>query len=151
MKNHFHLVVETPLGNLVAGMKWFLGAYTMRFNTRHRLRGHLFAGRYKSLIVDESDPLYLRVVCDYVHLNPARARIVKPGEPLESYRWSSYGDCLKSPTRRPAWLRVDRVLGEHGIHWDNRRGRLELSRWMEALRADNEDETHYKQIRRGWR
>ena len=151
MKNHFHLVVETPLGNLVAGMKWFLGAYTMRFNTRYRLRGHLFAGRYKSLIVDESDPLYLRVVCDYVHLNPARARIVKPDEPLESYRWSSYGDYLKSPARRPAWLRVDQVLGEHGIDRDNHRGRLELSRRMEALRSDNDDEAHYKEIRRGWR
>lgn len=56
MGNHFHLVVETPLGNLVAGMKWFLGAYTIRFNARHRVHGHLFAGRYKSLIVGESDP-----------------------------------------------------------------------------------------------
>ena len=53
MRNHFHLAVETPLGNLVAGMKWFLGTYTIRFNARHRLRGHLFSGRYKSLIVDD--------------------------------------------------------------------------------------------------
>ena len=151
MPNHFHLVVETPLGNLVAGMKWFLGAYTMRFNTRHRLRGHLFAGRYKSLNVDEGDPYYLRVVCDYVHLNPERARLVKPGEPLESYRWSSYGDYLKAPSRRPAWLRADRVLGEHGIRRDDRRGRLEMSRRMEALRTENDDAVHYREIRRGWR
>jgi putative transposase len=61
MSNHFHLVVETPLGNLVSGMKWFLGTYSIRFNTRHRLNGHLFAGRYKSLLVDESDDSYLRV------------------------------------------------------------------------------------------
>ena len=60
MRNHFHLVVETPLGNLVAGMKWFLGTYTIRFNARHRLRGHLFAGRYKSLLVDDRDLDYLR-------------------------------------------------------------------------------------------
>src|SRR5438034_1830612 len=52
MPNHFHLVVETPRGNLVAGMKWFLGTYTSRFNRRHKLFGHLFSGRYKSLIVD---------------------------------------------------------------------------------------------------
>ena len=49
MSNHFHLVIGTPLGNLATGMKWLLGTYTMRFNRRHRLTGHLFAGRYKSL------------------------------------------------------------------------------------------------------
>jgi REP element-mobilizing transposase RayT len=54
MSNHFHLVVETPKANLVAGMKWFLGTYTGRFNRRHKLFGHLFNGRYKSLIVDGS-------------------------------------------------------------------------------------------------
>ena len=151
MRNHFHLMVETPLGNLVTGMKWFLGAYTMRFNARHKLRGHLFAGRYKSLTVDESDPHYLRVVCDYVHLNPARARLVMRGDPLESYRWSSFGDYLKAPSRRPAWLRVDRVLGEHGIRRDDRAGRLELARRMELLRSENEEEAQYKEIRRGWR
>ena len=49
MSNHFHLVVETPQANLVVGMKWFLGTSTSRFNRRHRLFGHLFSGRYKSL------------------------------------------------------------------------------------------------------
>ena len=51
MGNHFHLVVETPQPNLVAGMKWLLGVYTKRFNIRHKLCGHLFAGRYKALHV----------------------------------------------------------------------------------------------------
>jgi hypothetical protein len=46
MENHFHLVIETPLANLVAGMKWFLGTYTRRFNRRHKFFGHLFSGRY---------------------------------------------------------------------------------------------------------
>jgi REP element-mobilizing transposase RayT len=36
MRNHFHLVVETPQANLVAGMRWFLSAYTLRFNARHK-------------------------------------------------------------------------------------------------------------------
>jgi putative transposase len=54
MSNHFHLVVETPRANLAAGMQWFLGTYTTRFNRRHKLFGHLFSGRYKSLIVDGS-------------------------------------------------------------------------------------------------
>ena len=51
MGNHFHVVVETPQANLVAGMKWLLGTYTTRFNRRHKLFGHLFSGRYKSLVV----------------------------------------------------------------------------------------------------
>ena len=54
MDNHFHLVLETPDANLVAGMKWFLGTYTSRFNRRHKEFGHLFSGRYKSLIVEGS-------------------------------------------------------------------------------------------------
>ena len=53
MGNHFHLVVETPLPNLVAGMKWVLSTYTGRFNRRHKLFGHLFSGRCKSLVIDE--------------------------------------------------------------------------------------------------
>jgi REP element-mobilizing transposase RayT len=73
MRNHFHLVVETPNGNLVAGMKWFLSTYTIRYTHRHRLFGHVFSGRYKALIVDGSGNGYLRTVCDYVHLNPVRA------------------------------------------------------------------------------
>jgi REP element-mobilizing transposase RayT len=72
MPSHFHLVVETPQPNLVAGMKWFLGTYTSRFNRRHKLFGHLFSGRYKSLLVDGLGSGYLKSVCDYVHLNPAR-------------------------------------------------------------------------------
>src|SRR6266853_279489 len=55
MSNHFHLVVKTPNGNLVAGMKWLLGTYTSRFNRLHKLFGHLFSGRYKALLVDDSD------------------------------------------------------------------------------------------------
>src|SRR5688572_8089482 len=62
MPNHFHLVIETPQANLVAGMKWFLGTYTGRFNRRHHLSGHLFSGRYKSLVVDGSGNGYLRKI-----------------------------------------------------------------------------------------
>src|SRR6476469_4313493 len=76
MGNHFHLVVETPKANLVAGMKWLLTTYTARFNRRHKLFGHLFSGRYKALIVDGSGNGYLRAVCDYVHLNPVRANLI---------------------------------------------------------------------------
>src|SRR6266704_4833431 len=90
MPNHFHLVVETPQANLVAGMKWFLGTYTSRFNRRHKLFGHVFSGRYKALVVDGSGSGYLRKVCDYVHLNPVRARLLSSNQPLRSFVWSSF-------------------------------------------------------------
>ena len=83
IENHFHLVLERRQASLVAGMKWLLGTYTARFNRRHRLSGHLFSGRYKALVVDGSGTGYLRTVCDYVHLNPARARLLKDVKPLE--------------------------------------------------------------------
>ena len=100
MPNHFHLVVETPQPTLVAGMKWFLGTYTGRFNRRHQLFGHLFSGRYKALIVDGSSRGYLRTVCEYVHLNPVRAKLLTPAQALRDYAWSSYPEYLKSPARR---------------------------------------------------
>ena len=83
MRNHFHLAVETPQANLVDGTKWLLGVYTKRFNIRHKLCGHVFAGRYKALIVDGSGNGYLRTVCDYVHLNPVRAGLIQPEAELE--------------------------------------------------------------------
>jgi REP element-mobilizing transposase RayT len=52
MGNHFHLVVETPEANLVAGMRWLLSTYTLRLNHRHKLCGHVFSGRYKALLVE---------------------------------------------------------------------------------------------------
>jgi len=100
MGNHFHMVLETPLPTLVSGMKWMLGTYTQRFNARHRLRGHLFAGRYKALSVDESDAFYLRTVCDYVHLNPVRAR-VRAADRHES-----------AFVRESMASRADRIVGE---------------------------------------
>ena len=149
MPNHFHLVVETPEPTLVAGMKWFLGTYTGRFNRRHKLFGHLFSGRYKSLIVDGSGNGYLRTVCEYVHLNPARAKLLKAEQGLRAFPWSSWPEYLKKPRKRPEWLRVDRVLGELGIPQDSTAGRRELERVMEARRAAEQGGT-YKPIRRGW-
>ena len=122
MGNHFHLVVETPQANLVEGMKWLLGVYTQRYNHRHGVVGHLFAGRYKAILIDESQPAYLRTACDYVHLNPDRAGLVGAEELLESYAWSSYPEYLKPARRRVGWVRTDRVLAEHGVGKDDAAG-----------------------------
>jgi len=58
-------------------------------------------------------------VCDYVHLNPARAKLVAPDTPLKCFAWSRWPAYLLAPSKRPAWLRADRVLGEWGIPKDS--------------------------------
>jgi len=150
MKNHFHLVVETPEGNLAAGMRWLLSTYSNRFNHRHKRCGHLFSGRYKALVVDGSGDGYLRTVCDYTHLNPARAKALAPESRLLEYPWSSFGGYLTEPGHRPKWLRVERLLGEHGIGKDTAAGRREFERRMEARRAGEGEADEWKGMRRGW-
>jgi hypothetical protein len=130
-------------------MKWFLGTYTIRFNRRHKLSGHLFGGRYKALAVDGSGNGYLRTVCDYVHLNPARAKWLTPDQRLRDFRWSSFVEYLKPAAQRPQWLRVDRLLGELGIPKDSVAGRRELERATEERRA-LESDADYARLRRGW-
>ena len=149
MPNHFHLVVETPQANLVAGMKWFLGVYTSRYNRRHREFGHLFSGRYKALVVDGSGNGYLKTVCDYVHLNPARAGLLRPKTGLDTFVWSSYPAYLAAPKTRPKWLRVDRLLGEWGIPRDSPAGRREFGLRLEARRRESDGE-QFRPVERGW-
>lgn len=149
MDDHFHLVIETPQPTLVAGMKWLLGTYTARHNARHRRRGHVFAGRYRSLLVDESDDRYLKAVSDYVHLNPVRAGIIKEGCRLNGFVWSSFPEYLKSPRHRVSWLHVNRVFRAHGIRRDDPLGRREFARRMDG--EPGPDENLLQQIRRGWK
>jgi REP element-mobilizing transposase RayT len=149
MRHHFHLVIETPEANLVAGMTWLLGVYTKRFNIRHKLCGHVFAGRYKALVVDGSGNGYLATVCDYVHLNPARAKLLRAREPLSAFEWSSYPQYLVAPGQRPVWLRVDRLFGEKHIPRDSPSGRAEFERQMEARRREDL-RLEFKPVERGW-
>jgi len=80
-------------------MKWLLGTYTQRFNLRRKHWGHLFGGRYKAQLIDERSASYLVRVCNYVHLNPVRARMVGRDKKLQSFKWSSYPAYLTpSPT-----------------------------------------------------
>ena len=140
MPNHFHLVVETPQGNLVAGMKWFLGTYTSRFNRRHKLFGHLFSGRYKALIVDGSGNGYLRTVCDYVHLNPARAKLVRKEESLRTYRWSSW----------PEYLQSRRANARRGCGWSGCSGNIDLPKDSAAGRRRLEEALEATARGGGW-
>jgi REP element-mobilizing transposase RayT len=109
MRNHYHLVLETPNGNLVAGMAWLQSTYTIRLNHRHKLFGHVFSGRYKAQLVEGSGNGYLRTACDYVHLNPVRAGLLKSGERLLAYPWSSFGSYLAATQHRPGGSAVGRT------------------------------------------
>jgi REP element-mobilizing transposase RayT len=149
MTNHFHLVVETPQPNLALGMKWLLGTYTQRFNRRHRSWGHVFGGRYKAQVIDSRSPGYLRRACAYVHLNPVRAGLVRPGERLESFPWSSY-PAYRNPRLRPCWLRVDRLLGENGLQKDTARARRAFERLMTQAQLDAAG-LEGDVFRRGWK
>ena len=150
MRNHYHLVLETPNANLVAGMAWLQSTYTIRLNNRHKLTGHVLSGRYKAQLVEGSANGYLRSVCDYVHLNPVRARLLAPQERLLAYPWSSFPLYLAAREHRPEWLRADRLLGEHGIQQDTPAGRQEFERQLERRRLEEVDEEALAEFRRAW-
>ena len=85
MDRHYHLLIETPRGNLSPGMRQLNGVYTQRFNRRHARVGHAFQGRFKAILVERRS--YLLELARYIVLNPVRAKMIKnPGR----YRWSSY-------------------------------------------------------------
>lgn len=126
------------------------GRTRLRLNHRHKLIGHVLSGRYKAQLVEGSGNGYLRTACDYVHLNPVRAKLLPREDRLLAYPWSSFGYYLSAPEHRPQWLRVDRLLGEHGIEGDTPAGRQQFERRMEARRLDADDEQALKVFRRGW-
>lgn len=108
MSNHYHLVIETPEGNLSKGMRQLNGVYTQRFNRYHGRSGHVFQGRYKSILVDRDT--YLLEVSRYVVLNPVRAGMVRWPE---QWPWSSY-DATAGTATAPGWLARDVLLHHFG-------------------------------------
>ena len=155
--NHFHWLLETPEANLVVGMKWFLGAYSQRFNKRHGQRGHVFQGRYKAVNVQTDSGNYFETVSTYIHLNPARARLLSnTDEGLRQYPWSSYGQYVAGKKERPTWLAVERVLGNLGLK-DDKAGRTRYEGFMDGrvreLRTANGKRSFRQQwepVRHGW-
>jgi REP element-mobilizing transposase RayT len=132
MRNHYHLALQTPGGNLVSGMQWLQATFANRFNRLRNERGHLFQGRYKSLLVEPGAPL--GHVCHYVHLNPMRAGIVPMAE-LRHYRFSSYWYLFR-PRERPAFLRVTTALQEAGGLADTGAGRQAYARFLDWQSTD---------------
>ena len=155
MSNHYHLLLETPEPNLVAGMKWFQGTFTQRTNARHRLVGHLFQGRYKAIPVESESGDYFQTVSDYIHLNPVRAGLLKEGDLLE-YRWSSFPALVEKGVL-PRWLKRGRLFGNLGLPDEGAGSRRRYGALMQARtnelfkRIESEEESErWKELRRGW-
>ena len=116
MPNHYHLLLETPEGNLTKSMKYIQTNYAIYFNRRHKRSGHLFQGRYKAFIVEKES--YLLEVSRYIHLNPLRAGMVKR---LEDYEWSSYPEYMGK--KKSDWIESGMILEQFGGSRDNREKR----------------------------
>jgi putative transposase len=149
MRNHYHWLLETPRANLVRGMQWFQTTYTARFNSRHRLAGHVFQGRYKAILIDPEDGGYYVTVSDYIHLNPARAGLLPAGGRLRDYRWSSLPSYGLGRTQRPAWMETGVVLAELGWR-DGPLGRRAYLRRLEALARQGTPPEVKEPLRQGW-
>ncbi len=110
MDNHYHLLIETPEANLAPGMQRLNSRYAQRFNRRHQRVGHLFQGRYKSIVVDRER--HLLELTRYIVLNPVRAGMVAQAG---AWPWSSFR-ATSNEAPRPPWLNVAWLLSQFGRH-----------------------------------
>jgi REP element-mobilizing transposase RayT len=148
MSNHYHLAVETPAGNLVAGMQWLQATFANRFNRLRGERGHLFQGRYKALVVEEGEPL--AQVCHYIQLNPVRAGLVDVSR-LRDYRYSSYW-YLWQPKIRPRCFHPEFTLQVVGELTDSPAGWRSYANYLDwqAEKGPVGRSKAYVSLSRGW-
>lgn len=135
MTNHYHLLLETPAANVSRAMQWLNVSYSVWFNRRHGRSGHLFGGRFKSVVVEDGE--WALTLSEYIHLNPLRVRGLGMGkaerkrqqagmertpgqvevdqrlEALRGYRWSSYR-AYAGYERGPDWLQKESILSRVG-------------------------------------
>lgn len=130
LSNHYHVSIETLLGNVSQVIHWINSTYTSWYNRLYERKGHLFQGRFKSILVDRDE--YLLELSKYVHLNPVKAGIVKYPE---DYKWSSYRAYigLESST----FLDTNFILDLFGHHLDS--ARMSYKKFVEAGIGVDED------------
>lgn len=136
MNNHYHLIIETPDGNLSKGMRQLNGVYTQIFNRRHHRVGHIFQGRYKAILIQKES--HLLEVCRYVVLNPVRAKAVKHPE---QWRWSSYRATAGLEKPHPC-LTTDWILGQFSSQKGSAR-----RRYREFIKAGIGGETIWSKVK----
>ena len=117
LSNHYHLLLETPAGNLSQIMRHINGAYTTYFNVKRKRAGHLFQGIYKAILVEADE--YAAELSRYIHLNPVRAGMVaRP----EEYQWSSFRS-YTGQSKAHDWLKTDFILGYFGGNTQKAKGK----------------------------
>jgi putative transposase len=136
MDNHYHLVIETPDGNLSKGMRQLNGLYTQSFNRKRHRVGHIFQGRYKAILIEKET--HLLEVCRYAVLNPVRAKAVQMPE---EWKWSSH-NATGGKVKAPQCLTVDWILGQFG----SKRGQAERS-YRDFVRAGIGGEKIWKKVK----
>lgn len=136
MGNHYHLLLKTNRANLSKSMQWLGLTYTRRFNLRHFRSGHLFQGRFKSIIV-QNDAYLMRLSC-YIHRNPLRASIV---ERLADYRWSSY-KAYAYGDKAPKWLITKPIFSQFRGKEKNKAYREKVQRYAKEEKKLWEDFRH---------
>jgi putative transposase len=108
MKDHYHLLVETPEPNLCRAIKWINVSYAAYFNRKRACFGHLFQGRFRAVLVDAE--VYLKQLSRFIHLNPIRSNVI---EHIKDYKWSSY-PALSGYDTAPEWLQTHELLSMFG-------------------------------------
>jgi len=163
MGNHYHLLIETPEANLVEGMKWLQNTYTRRYNVRHREWGRVFGDRYKAVVVEGERPQYYGSLLDYIHLNPARAGLVRvgAGQSVLDYPWSSVAGGYALPQgKRADWFAgarglealgyADTVAGRRRMVEDLDRRVLEEGERSGLVEEPEKRDARTSDLRRGW-
>ena len=151
MRNHYHLALETPRGNLVSGVHWLQSTFGNRFNRYCGERGRAFQGRYQAILIEPGVPLAQLV--DYIHLNPVRARIVAL-EQLGQFRWSSFRRFTSGAPVRPVWLvcedwlRTKGELADTPAGWENYREHLA---WLMADEGRQKAAAFEQMSKGGWK
>lgn len=137
MTNHYHLVVETPDGNLARGMRQLNGVYTQHINRRYQRVGHLFQGRYTGILVEKDS--HLLELARYVVLNPVRAGMIND---VGDWPWSSYA-MTTGRQAAPDWLETDWLLGQFGS-----RRRAVVAAYRDFVRAGVGQDRLWNDLRR---
>ncbi len=148
MSNHYHLALETPIGNLSEGMRWLQSVFARRFNGFRKESGHLFQGRFKSLTVENDTRMAW--LSHYIHLNPVRAGLC-PIAGLTDYRWSSYW-YSKQKARRPEFLNLRTCLTGTGGLKDTAVGWRKYGDYLAWLQEDEpaRKDMAFERMSKGW-
>ncbi len=164
MGNHYHLFIETPEANLSVGMKWLQNTFTRRFNVRHRKWGRVFGDRYKAVLVEGGSAHHYGTLLDYIHLNPVRARMIRPkdGQSILDFPWSSLAGGYALPSgRRAKWLAAAAGLAAAGVP-DTAAGRRQFVERLDRRAVmeergrcgvpvmESEVDARCSHLRRGW-